>query len=82
MKTKAMFAKADRVAISSRQKSDLKVNADGTIDIYFGPAAPKDLASNWIPTGGDFFLWFRLHGPEAPLFTKSWTLPDVERVAR
>lgn len=82
MKTKAFFAKADRESISSTQKSDLKVNTDGTIDIYFGPNAPKDLASNWIPTGDDFFLWFRLYGPEAPLFTKSWTLPDVERVAQ
>jgi hypothetical protein len=82
MKTKAMFANADRVSISSTQKSDLKVNADGSIDIYFGPKAPTDLASNWIPTGNDFFLWFRLYGPEERLFTKSWTLPDVERVAQ
>jgi hypothetical protein len=28
--------------------------------------------------GGDFFLWFRLYGPEKPVFDGSWTLPDVE----
>jgi hypothetical protein len=44
--------------------------------------ASKDLASNWIPTGDAFFLWFRLYGPEEQLFNKSWTLPDVERVAQ
>ena len=61
MKTKAMFANANRVSISSTQKSDLKVNADGTIDIYFGPKAPTDLASNWIPIGDDFFQIGRAH---------------------
>jgi hypothetical protein len=80
MKTKALFADAERVAISSTQKSSLKVNSDGTIDVYFGPKAPAGLALNWIPTGDDFFLWFRLYGPEAPLFEKKWTLPDVERM--
>jgi hypothetical protein len=78
MKTKAMFTNADRVSSSSTQKSTLKANADGTIDVYFGPKAPDGLASNWIPTAGDFFLWFRLYGPEPALFDKSWKLPDVE----
>jgi len=27
-------------------------------------------------------LWFRLYGPEPPLFTKSRALHDVERVAQ
>lgn len=34
---------------------------------------------NWIPTGEDFFLLFRLYGPDKPLFEKSWKLADVER---
>ena len=70
------------MSISSTEKSSLKVNADGTIDVYFGPKAPEGLASNWIPTGDDFFLWFRLHGPEKALFDKSWKLPDIEKVFR
>jgi len=37
MKTKAFFANADRVSISSSQKSQLKMNVDGTVDIYFDP---------------------------------------------
>jgi Protein of unknown function (DUF1214) len=54
--------------------------ADGTIDIYFGPTAPQGLESNWLPTGEDFFLVFRLYGPEPALFNKTWTLADVEKV--
>jgi hypothetical protein len=80
MKTKALFANADRVAISSSEKAQLKLNPDGTVDLYFGPKPPDGLAPNWIPTGGDFFLWFRLYGPEKPVFDKTWTLPDVEIV--
>jgi hypothetical protein len=37
------------------------------------------MESNWLPTGEDFFLIFRLYGPEQALFEKTWTLPDVEK---
>jgi hypothetical protein len=82
MKTKAFFAGADRVAISSSDNAQLKSNPDGTVDLYFGPKPPDGLASNWISTGEDFFLWFRLYGPEKPIFEKTWTLPDVELVTQ
>ena len=58
----------------------MKVNGDGSVDVYFAPKPPKGLESNWIPTGEDFFLLFRLYGPERPLFEKTWTLSDVEKV--
>jgi hypothetical protein len=78
--TAGFIAKADRVGISSYEKADLKANPDGTIDIYVGPKAPTGMESNWIPTGEDFFLIFRLYGPERALFEKTWTLADVEKV--
>jgi hypothetical protein len=81
MKTKGFFAGASRVGISSYNKAALKTNADGSIDLYFGGNAPKDMEANWLPTGGDFFLMFRAYGPQAAFWDKSWTLPDVERLA-
>jgi hypothetical protein len=42
--------------------------------------APEAMESNWLPTGEDFFLIFRLYGPELALLEKTWTLPDVEKV--
>jgi len=51
--------------------------ADGTIDLYFGPKAPKGMESNWLRTGEDFFLIFRLYGPGPALFDKTWKLPDA-----
>jgi hypothetical protein len=80
-KTAGFIPKAERVGISSYEKANLKANADGTLDLYFGPKPPEGLASNWLVTGDDFFLIFRLYGPEKALFEKAWTLPDVERVS-
>ena len=58
----------------------LKTNADGSVDVYFGPKAPAKQESNWVPTraGGGFEVLFRLYGPEKPLFEKTWQLPDIE----
>ncbi len=80
MKTKGFVEGVKRVGISSRDKDTLKFNDDGSVDIYFAPKAPKGLESNWIPTGEDFFLLFRLYGPDKPLFEKTWVLDDVEKV--
>ncbi|WP_420915533.1 DUF1214 domain-containing protein [Bradyrhizobium elkanii] len=67
----------------SSQNPELQKNADGSVDVYFGPAAPAGKETNWIPTraGGEFEVLFRLYGPQKPLFDKSWVLPDIERVA-
>ncbi len=80
MKTKGFVTGVDRVGISSRDMDTLKVNEDGSVDLYFAPEAPAGLESNWVPTGEDFFLLFRLYGPEKPLFEKTWTLDDVEKI--
>lgn len=61
---------------------DLQKNADGSIDVFFGPQAPDGKEANWVPTraGGRFEVLFRLYGPEQPLFDKTWQLPDLEEV--
>ncbi|MFC1833745.1 DUF1254 domain-containing protein [Thermodesulfobacteriota bacterium] len=80
MKTKGFIDGVDRVGLSSKDKKTMKLNEDGSVDIYFAPKAPKGMESNWIPTGEDFFLLFRLYGPDKPLFDKTWILGDVEKV--
>jgi hypothetical protein len=69
-------------ASRSSQTPGIQKNADGSVDVYFGPKAPAGKESNWVPTsaGGKFEVLFRLYGPEKPLFDKSWQLPDIERV--
>jgi hypothetical protein len=65
------------------QSQGLQKNADGSVDIYFGPKAPAGKDSNWVPTNpsGQFEVLFRFYGPEKPLFDKTWKLPDIERIA-
>ena len=69
---------------SSRSSNtpDLQKNADGSVDVYFGPKAPEGKQSNWVPTSaeGKFEVLFRLYGPEKPFFEKTWKLPDIEKV--
>jgi hypothetical protein len=67
----------------SSQSPGLQKNADGSVDVYFGPKAPAGKEPNWVPTSpsGDFEVLFRFYGPEKPLFDKTWTLPDIERIA-
>ena len=47
---------------------------------WYGPKAPEGKESNWIPTGEDFFLLFRLYGPADGWIESGWKLPDVEKV--
>jgi hypothetical protein len=67
----------------SSQTPGLQKNADGSVDLYFGPSAPAGKESNWVPTSADggFEVLFRFYGPEKPLFDKTWRLPDIERIA-
>jgi hypothetical protein len=69
------------VGLSSFDKPKMKQNSDGSVDLYFGPKAPVGFEKNWVTTAGkNFFLIFRLYGPEKALFDKTWRLPDVEKV--
>jgi hypothetical protein len=72
----------NRVGVSSRDRGRMRVNGDGSVDVYIGPRPPEGLASHWIPTAGrDFWLVARFHGPQPPLFDRTWVMPDVERAA-
>jgi hypothetical protein len=66
-------------ASRSSQSPGLQKNADGSVDIYFGPKAPAGKQPNWVPTSpdGQFEVLFRLYGPAKPLFDKTWELPDI-----
>jgi hypothetical protein len=71
----------NRVGLSSFDKPGMKQNDDGSVDVYFAPQAPTGFEKNWVTTAGkNFFLIFRLYGPQKPLFDKTWKLPEVEKV--
>ena len=64
-------------------RDNIVKNADGSVDLYFGPKAPAGKPeTNWIETipGRGWFTYFRLYGPTQPYFDRSWVLPDIEEV--
>jgi hypothetical protein len=58
--------------------TELAVNADGTVDLFFGPSVAKGRESNWVQTirGHRWFSYFRLYGPTEPYLDHSWKLGD------
>ncbi|MBN2292592.1 MAG: DUF1254 domain-containing protein [Pirellulales bacterium] len=67
--------------VSSLDKG-LVTNADGSVDVYFGPTSPAGMENNWIQTipGKGWNMLFRLYGPLEPWFDKTWRLGEIEEV--
>jgi hypothetical protein len=77
--THALLRDATRASRASTSPG-IAAGPDGSIDLWFAPAAPEGQEANWIPTGQSFEVLFRLYGPEKAFFDKTWVLPDIERV--
>ena len=78
--THGFIVGSERVGISSLEKDSLKVNDDGSVDLYFAPNAPAGQESNWIPAGEAFWVALRLYGPQPRLFDGSWKIEDIEKI--
>ncbi|MGO4999546.1 DUF1254 domain-containing protein [Oceanisphaera sp. W20_SRM_FM3] len=63
-------------------RDPLVQNADGSVDLYFGPTAPQGKEANWIQTVPDkgWYPIFRLYGPLDPWFDKTWQPGELEVV--
>jgi hypothetical protein len=85
-----VYEAATRSLINTDQKKstfsggdDLKRNADGSVDLYFGPELPKGVSEkNWIKTkpGQGWFTLPRLYAPLKSILDKTWRWNDIERV--
>ena len=80
--TRSLISNQQQLADRSSRQPDLVKNADGSVDLYVGPAAPKGLEKNWISSvpGRAWFAYFRLYAPTEAHFNRTWTLPDFEKV--
>ncbi|MOA35046.1 hypothetical protein D3C78_1564690 [compost metagenome] len=66
-----------------RSLYDLKdAGQNGSVDLYFGPEAPKGQEKHWIKTapGKGWFTYFRIYGPEKAAFDGSWKPGDFEQI--
>jgi hypothetical protein len=80
--TAAFIREAPVITLDSYNQA-MKPNADGSVDIYFGPKPPAGKEANWIYTasGKAFFPAMRFYDPDKPLFDKTWKMSDLEEVS-
>ena len=78
--TRSMVQTDQRFPSVSSQNKALKVNADGSVDVWFGPKAPQGMENNWIQTvpGKGWVFILRLYGPLEPWFNKTWRPGEIE----
>ncbi|CUH46477.1 DUF1254 domain-containing protein [Ruegeria atlantica] len=60
----------------------MQKNADGSIDVYFGPTPPEGKESNWLQSvpGKGWFIALRMYGPLEPWLDGSWQPGEIELV--
>ena len=84
-----VYEAATRLLINTDQKKstlsgtdDLRKNADGSVDLYFGPVAPEGFEKNWIKTKSKegWFTLPRLYAPLEPILNKTWRWNDIEKI--
>ena len=58
-------------------------NADGSVDLYFGPRPPNGSEKNWIRTvaGKGWYPHLRFYSPLEPDVEYSWTPGDIVEVS-
>ena len=72
----------DQQKAALRSLFELKNLEGNSVDLHFGPVAPKGQEDRWIKTipGKGWFVYFRIYGPEEPAFNGSWKPGDFEEV--
>jgi hypothetical protein len=80
--TRSMIQTDQQFPMVSSQNKGLNVNADRSVDVYFGPEAPSGKENNWVQTipGKGWNTLLRLYGPLEPWFDKTWQPGEIELV--
>ncbi|WP_339461458.1 DUF1254 domain-containing protein [Pseudomonas sp. EA_105y_Pfl2_R69] len=80
--TRSMLQTDQQYPSISSEKKGIVTNPDGSVDIWFGPTAPKGHEANWVQTvpGKGWSTALRLYGPEEAWFDKTWRPSEIELV--
>ena len=80
--TRSMLQTDQQWPALSSQTKGLLFNPDSSVDVYFGPKAPKGKENNWVQTipGKGWNTLLRLYGPLEPWFDKTWRPGEIELV--
>ncbi len=80
--TRSMLQTDQPYPNKNNKRDKLITNDDGSIDLYFGPKAPKGKEANWIQTvpNKGWFCLLRLYSPTEPWFDKTWRPGEIQLV--
>jgi hypothetical protein len=80
--TRSMLQTDQQYPSIGNGKKGIVSNPDGSVDVWFGPTAPKGHESNWVQTvpGKGWSVALRLYGPEEAWFNKTWRPGEIEPV--
>jgi hypothetical protein len=80
--TRSMLQTGQPYPNKNNKRDKMLTNDDGSIDLYFGPKAPKGKEANWIQTVSNkgWFSLLRLYSPTEPWFDKTWRPGEIELV--
>jgi hypothetical protein len=80
--TRSLLETDQKLAGVDSTNPRLKLGADGSATVWFGPKAPAGQEDNWVQTmpGKGWNVLLRLYGPLEPWFDKSWKPGDIELV--
>ncbi len=80
--TRSMLQTDQRLPSIGSDKKGVVINADSSVDVWFGPTAPKGHEANWVQTvpGKGWNVLLRLYGPEQSWFDKTWKPGEFELV--
>lgn len=80
--TRSMLQTDQQFPMATSQNEKLQVNSDGSVDVYFGPVAPKGKENNWVQTvpGKGWNTLLRLYSPLEPWFQKTWRPSEIELI--
>lgn len=78
--TRSVLQTNQRDAALTSESGTVQANADGSVDVYFGPKAPTGKESKWIETvpGKGWFTMLCLYGALEPWFDKTWRPGEIK----
>jgi hypothetical protein len=80
--TRSMLQTDHQFPSIGSQAKGIVVNPDTSVDVWFGPTAPKGHEANWVQTipGKGWNVLLRLYGPGQSWFDKTWKPGEFELV--
>ncbi|MGA9913029.1 MAG: DUF1254 domain-containing protein [Paraburkholderia sp.] len=80
--TRSMLQTDRQFPSTGSLNKNLVINPDTSVDVWFGPTAPKGHESNWVQTvpGKGWNVLLRLYGPLESWFDKTWKPGELDLV--